>query len=375
MQSVFGHSFYRLLTCCAYLLILTGCGGGKVAANQPQYSGDTYVSIMASAAANDQLSAAALSLSSITLIGESGGTATVSLAGSYASFIPISGYMQPLLSSSIPQGVYTSAVANIIGAYFECNYFVSGNPGTLNFSPTGVSPLSQSEFPINLPSPITITGTGMTLNLNLNVAQSFNWSPGYCGASESYIPSITVNPDLSLTAMPVPSETVSTGNNKFHGLIGQILTSSTNNTSFHASFFGASDFEVYTGTNTVYQGIPAISSLSAGMPFDMDGIVQPNGYLLANRIEVLDASTSNLSYAIVDLATTGATYKSQSGLVDFLLIYGSGIVWGGGLEGDDIGCFGCGTLFSISEEITNLNNLPFPATFTSANMVAGQRSW
>ena len=156
----------------AAALFTTGCGSSG-STSAPQFSGNTAVTVAASSTANDQLTEFDLGFQSITLTSQSGKTATLassSTSGLGAEFTHLNGLAQPLLTATIPQGIYTSATVTLGGGAFVCIAL-----GQLDGEQT-LSTATYSLFPptatVNFPSPLTVTGTSMALSLDLLVSQS-----------------------------------------------------------------------------------------------------------------------------------------------------------------------------------------------------------
>jgi hypothetical protein len=104
------------------------------------------------------------------------------------------------------------------------------------------------------------------------------------------------------------------------------------------------------------------------MPVNMDTAVQADGSLLASRVEVYDTNTTNLSVAngpVLNVASSQPTLnafgREQQGL-----LYTPNPVLGG-----QYFSFG-NAVFQTSGALANLQSLPFTASFTAANLVAGQ---
>lgn len=106
------------------------------------------------------------------------------------------------------------------------------------------------------------------------------------------------------------------------------------------------------------------------MPVDMDLAIEPDGSLLATRVAVYDTNTANLSIAFGPPLGIYPPYDSSVYPVMFALE----------VEQESqpnvltafTGAYGLNATSQISGQLANLQSLPFPATFNSANLVAGQ---
>jgi hypothetical protein len=125
---------------------------------------------------------------------------------------------------------------------------------------------------------------------------------------------------------------------------------------------------VGTGSSTIFQGISGFSQLAAGMPVDMDVAIQTDGSLLATRVSVEDANTASLSIFGGPVESVYAPRqefsivgREQQGYLDANAYYDGSLQFNFG-----------GAVFQTTGELTNLQSLPFPASFNASNMVAGQ---
>lgn len=112
------------------------------------------------------------------------------------------------------------------------------------------------------------------------------------------------------------------------------------------------------------------AGLVVGMPVDMDFVIKQDGSLLATRVAVYDTNTTNLSAAYgppLSIYSSGA-YQDVYPVMDTLEVEQVGNLtsltgfYGGLLNATS----------QISGQFTNLQSLPFVATFNSSNMVDGE---
>jgi hypothetical protein len=95
----------------------------------------------------------------------------------------------------------------------------------------------------------------------------------------------------------------------------------------------------------------------------MDVALQADGSLMATRVAVYNADATNLSLSSGQVLSADASQAR----IDGLSVQTVGDI----SELDDIFGYGNAT-FQISSQSTNLQNLPFVATFNAADAVAGQ---
>jgi hypothetical protein len=362
----------------AAALSTTGCGSGSIS-NAPEFSGNTSVTVALSSTANDQLSEFNLQFQGLSLTSQSGKTATLlsaptSRPGVGSEFMHINGATEPLVTASIPQGIYTSATVSVNWGEFVCiaSGLVDGEETlSMAFYDNNVP---ASAVTVNLPSPITVTGTSMALSLDLQVLQSA--SIGNCLNVDGFT-GFSLTPTFNLTPLNLSSSPANAGNGKVTGLEGIIVSINAGSSGFSLSVpegqFATRTLSVTSDSATLFQlGVSSFSALSVGMFVNMDGGLQPDGSLLATRIAVADPSAINvLTGPLMTVAAEVPVLTQFGRLQQGPLLTGpngtSGYYWGGGAYIDF-----SGAVFQVSGQLTNLQNLPFAPSFSATNMVAGQ---
>ncbi len=338
----------------------TGCGGSGG-------GGNTSVTLLATSTANDQLSQFSMTLTSLTLTSQSGKTVSLLAAPLSDEFMHLNGNVEPLASVSVPQDVYTSASSTVESASPACigldtaanKILIDEALGGIEYAPAG--------FKVNLPAPITVTGAAMGLALNLQVAQS---APFSGGCSSSLTNTIFVTPTFNLTPVVIAAQPTNSANGKalgLEGLIGSIDASGdgmTVTTLYSMNTNNPPTWQVNWNSSTSFQGVSGSPQLAAGMAVDMDLAIQADGSLLATRIAVPDTNAANLSVA------NGPSMRvtSANQWIYAFEVEQEGVA----LPGLDDSFNYANATFQISSQFANLQSLPFAATFSAANMVAGQ---
>jgi hypothetical protein len=166
--SASSHSFLITLTLLIGLGITTGCGStGSTALVPAKFSGNTSVTVLLSGTANDQVTRFDLEFQTLTITSQSGKTVTLLSSQQPAEFMHLNGGIEPLMTVSVPQDIYTSATVTLGGAVFVCVAQVPGGGlGIANYSIMNQGPT------VSLPTPITVTGSSMGLLLNMQVSTS-----------------------------------------------------------------------------------------------------------------------------------------------------------------------------------------------------------
>ncbi len=351
-----------------FLLATTGCGTGPSESSVPKLSGNTSVNLVLSSAADDQLNRFDIELKTLTLTSQSGKTVNLLSAEQGLEFIHVNGTVEPLLTISIPQDIYTAASATVGTAEFTCLTITP--TGSLDTSIFGYGQTPDANVTVNFPSPTTITGKNMTLALEMLVSQSAALSSCY-DPHGSYTYSIT--PTFSLAPLSLAAQPTTSRNGKVSSLDGEVISIDAANNNFQLSpgqdfYLPTSAISIKSNSATVYQGVSGLSQLSVGSLIELDGAIQADGSTIATRIAALDADTAILSMQTGPVIQTNSAVpvvfafgrRQQGHLYDIK----QAAIW----MPFDYGS----TLFQISGQFTNLQNLPFVPSFNGTNMVDGQ---
>lgn len=341
--------------------LTAGCGsGGGGSSNPSSPSGaTTQVTLLVSSAANDQLSAFNIALTGLQLTNTAGEAITVLATSQNAEFIHLNGTSEPLITVSVPQDTYTAATATVGAAQFTCATLnSSGGVDTSTFA-YGQTPSNQVM--VALPSPIQIAGTAMGLTLAMQVSNSARFDSCVSNGIDPY----SINPTFKLTTFDLSSPSGNSGDGNATGMEGLVASVNASTGTFTVTAADGPSWTVRANASTEFQGISGLPALAAGMPIDMDGAVQGDGSIVATRIAVNDAKSANLTVVSGPLLNVAS---SQPSLISF------GREQQGFLTkvtGSQYFSFG-NAVFQTSGALANLQSLPFPPSFTAANMVAGQ---
>jgi len=342
----------------APLVWLVGCGGpGEPVSKPPVFSGTTNVTLLGSSTANDRLTMFNLTLTGLTLTNQDGTTASLITTPQSGEWIHGGGNAEPLLTVPVPQGIYTSATATVGGASFTCIYQASDGSRTTSTDAYGTTPTNQVT--VNLASPLTVTGTAMAFGFDLQVTPSAVFPT--CGLPASGFAQYSINPTFNLSAIDLSTKPVAlTGLN---GLTGAVASGGT---SFAVTATDGPAWNVRTDSNTLFSGIANASALTAGMPVEMDVSVENDGSLLATRVAVSDTNPTNLSVELgaqLFLAASEpvltSSYQQYEG---YLIAHEEAVPY---LD------YSAAT-FQVSNQLRNLNTLPFTPVFSGATLFDGQ---
>lgn len=364
-SSASSHFFLIIFTVLPGIGITTGCGSTPSA-----LSGNTMVVVLASSTANDQLFQFSVTLQSLTLTSQSGQTVLLLPTPVSDEFMHLNGHVEPLVTVSVPQGIYTSAAATVSEALPAC---AGQSAGSLLVDEAlgGLNGLTAAS--IEPEQPITVTGSAMGLVLDLQVSKT---APFNGGCSNSLTDAVTITPTFKLTPISIATEPTNSANGKVLGVEGLISSVSADGSGFTAGALNSMNegtnrpaWQVSVSSGTVFQGVTGSAGLTTGMPIDMDLVINPDGSLLATRVAVYDTDTTSLSVAYgppLAIYPAGA-YQSVFPVMDTLEVEQEGVALS-----SLTGLYGLNATSQISSQLTNLQSLPFTATFNSANMVDGQ---
>jgi len=340
-------------------------GGGQSASPIP--GENTSLTVLFSSTANDELTDFQLGLGSLTLTDADGKSVTVfnlAKGSQLAEFMHSNSTLEPVLTVSVPQDVYTSAKLTVSGSQFT---FVTYNAGYIYFN-TDISAENSGFAPaeVSLPQAITVSGNSMALIVDSNVSQSVSMSGNPQGGnfSSSVTPRFTIT-----TEVPDPGaqNTMAGAEANAFRQISSLQISDSGEDSLVLKSPSGTALTVASDSDTVYQGVGGYDSLSTGMFADVDIAMQPDGTLLATHVAVPDATARDLVTGPVFNINPSAGFFNLVGEREQGQDFGSGFRSGGmALQ------FTGSTQFLIDGGFQAPQGLPFTPAFDRSSMVVGQ---
>jgi hypothetical protein len=351
-------------------LLTTGCGS-LPGPPPPAFTGNTNVTVLLSSTANDQLSQFGLTFNSLSLINQAGKKFTLLATPQSTEFIHLNGTLEPLVTVSIPEGVYTAATATIGYAYFTCIALIPPTgtpPGGLLSATYAYGSTPDSQVSLHLASPMTITGSHMGVRISMVTLKSETLGSCYYapGSSNPYsiTPTFDVTP-VSFSEQPVTSVEA--------GLYGEISAVDSGTNTFSTTLADGQTISVSTGGNTMFEGIADFSALAAGIFVNMDVVIQPDGSQFARRIGVANPSTTNLSVLAGPILQTDPFSPTGAGPIALVMGPQQQGLLSLNHEASQVMPYNFGsTIFQVSGLLSNLQSLPFVPSFNDANLVPGQ---
>ena len=370
--------FSALLALLLAICIASGCASGK-SMNPPPPLAPTSVTLLLSSTANDLFSGFNIDVASVTLTNKAG--ASVSLipaiqnSGVYQTqnvdFVHLNAPLGLLATASVPQDVYTSV--SLTYTYTQFTYIFLNSSGGVNVQTDAVGEANAIPMAatVNLPSPIAVSGAAMGLVLNLQQSASATLTKNSPGP-DTY----TITPTFTLVSVPFGQDSQLA---RLRGLDGRITSTSSGENKFALKTVNGysrpnaptgSLFTIATDASTTYQGVGGFSALGAGTFVNADLALQPDGSLLATRIEVEDPNATNVMIGPISFVYCACIASSHS------LWEVGRLQQGSDLDTNPIDSWGysydASTVFRISQQLSIPANLPFAATFNSSSVVAGQ---
>jgi hypothetical protein len=350
-----------LLAIAIFGAALSGCGSSMQMMNPPPPAANTQVALLLTSTANDQLVRFDIFISSIALTNNAGKSITVftsaNQSGTQVEWMHLNGASEPLPTVSLPQGIYTSATVTVADCSFTNVTFVNSSITTSIFD-EGLCGQGTGTTTVNFPSPITVAGSAMALSLDLQVSQSFTLT--------SASPAIyTISPTFNLTPVSIAAQPTDETNGKVIGVAGQVMSLDMNGNSFTAQTPDGFLLTLSTNANTTFQGIAAFSSLATNQLAYFDAAIQPDGSLLATRVEVDDPTSTGAIIGFFSDPQPRSGFVTLNLQLDGCSISGTpfcGVVYQ----------FDNTTVFNISQQLSNVASLPFPASFGGTTLLLGQ---
>ncbi|HKW61790.1 MAG TPA: DUF5666 domain-containing protein [Candidatus Acidoferrum sp.] len=375
----FLQRFSALLALLSGIYIASGCSSGMSMNQPPPPPVPTSVTMLLSSTANDLFSDFNIDIASVTLMNKAGSSVNLIPAiqnnGFYQTqnveFAHLNAPSALLVTAAVPQDVYTSA--SLTYTYTQFTYIFLNSNGGISVTTDAVGEANAIPMTaiINLPSPIAVSGSAMGLVLNLQQSASATLAKNGPGA-DTY----TITPTFSLASAPIAHDSQLP---KLTGLDGRITSASSGENKFTLKTVNGysrpnapagSLFTIATDNGTAYQGVGGFSALGVGTFVNADLALQPDGSLLATRIEAEDPNATNVMIGPISFVYCACIASTHS-----LWDVGS-LQQGSDLDTNPIESWGysydASTVFRISQQINIPANLPFPATFNSSTLVAGQ---
>jgi hypothetical protein len=260
------------------------------------------------------------------------------------------GMMQPLAMVNAPQGTYTGASVTI------------GSATVMYMDPTTKAPIQATitgpiTGNVTFSSPITVGSMPMAMSFDLDLASSVTMSNG----------NMTMNPVFHVSSgTPGSGNALDPSDGGIQQMMGSI--SSVSGGSFvMSSMQTAQNLTFVTNSSTVFSGT-SMSSMSSGMLVMVDATLQPDGSLMATKIQSMMNSGGVMGGGIITAVTgspaTSLTMVMQNGA-------GTGMMSSAFAAGVLVSLSG-GTTYQIDQDNVEMAGLTFTPVFDQNHIYVGQ---
>lgn len=338
----------------AVLIVTAGCGGGGGTNNSSTSStvSGTSLHINVGDAPVDRIVDFEITVNSIVLTNSSGGMVTVLSSPTRIELTHLAGTVEPLSLMTVPPGTYTSATISVSNPKVE---FVNDAGQVVEATVT----LTSGTATVNFNPAITIGSTPTALNFDFNLAASVTLNTANNTA--------TVTPMFTASTAAVAAENEQDDENgELEDINGTITSVSP--PSFTISVQQTSQSLTFTtDSSTQFEGIAGVSALSAGMIVEVDAVTQPDGSLLAKKVEVEENNGMELEGLVTGVTGTPATQfqllvQDEQSSSSTMPTLGSTVTVN----------VTNGTSFTFETDDVDLSNLPFSPTFDASTLAKAQ---
>lgn len=331
---------------------LAACGGsnGTSTTQPPVTAQKTPVQVNIGDSPSDWMLAFSMNISSMSLTG-SNGSATVVSSSVPIEMMHLMGTMQPLNMVSAPQGTYTGASITI------------GSATVMYMDPTTKSAVQKTisgpiSATVTFGTPVTVGSTPMAMGFDLDLSKSVTMDSGG---------NMTMNPVFHVTSgMQGSGNPMDPANGGIQEMMGAV--SSVSGTSFSmTSMQAAQSFTFSTNSATVFDGT-TMSGMGNGMLLIVDASLQPDGTLMATKVQSMMGSAGVMGGGVITAVTgqpaTALTMVMQNGA-------GAGMMSSAFAAGVTVTLNGS-TTFEIDTDNIDMSSLPFTPVFDASNIYPGQ---
>ncbi len=272
------------LCACVVAGLLSGCAlNGNGGTGQP--SGNTATTLLITADNNAQIPILHLNLTSVTLVKADGTSVPLLTSAQTVELGSLNGVARPLVTTTVPQGTYTSVA---IG-YGPSTFVVidqSAGPGTTEIGNYRFAAAAIQPVKTELTAALNVTGSAMGVLLNLNVPKSLTYTPFMNGSSSTMQPGggdTNFTPVISLTPMRIAAQPSTMEDGMVEDVHGKVTASSAGELTMTSEDGVALSFG--TSSGTVFAGTSGTAAPAVGSDVDVDAALQADGTMLATRVQ------------------------------------------------------------------------------------------
>ncbi len=354
------HFFHTLrFSGLVLLLALIGCGGGgsnsmtppAPTPAQPQSASST-VGVSIGDAPADWIMAFGMTINSITLTNSSGQNVNLLSAPTNMEMSQLMGTLRPLAITTVPQGTYTQATITL--SAMSLGYM---DPNTHQYvEKTVAGPVSGT---VSFNPGIVVGSQTSVLGFDMDMGDSVSIGGGG---------TVTITPHFSASMNAVSATAQSPWDGWMQQMVGSVAGASGSQFTMNM-MMGLQNIAFTTDSNTQFSGMNGMGMMGQGMIVDVDATLQPDGSLLAQRIDSLQGNSGGMMGSGILQTITGNPPTQVMMAAD------DGI--GGGMMMSAIANsiainLSSSTPCSFDRDGVDLTNLPFTPAFDCSSMARGQ---
>ena len=349
-----GFSSALIVTLMALTLVFMGCGGSSgnsTPTQTPSATARTTVQVGMGDSPADWILAFGMTVNSITLNNTNGSTVNMLSSATQMEMMRLMGTVQPISVMNVPQGTYTAATVTFSSV--QMGYM---DPTSHQYAQKTVAgPFSGT---VSFNPPMTLGSTPSSLSFDMNMSSSVSIDSGG---------NVTITPSFTVMTSPLTP-----GQNPWQGwmqhMVGTVASASGSQFTLN-TMMGLQSATFNTNSNTQFVGMSGMGMMSGGVVLAVDATTQPDGSLMAQRVESMSGSGGMMAGGIV-VGITGNPPTQMS------MVANNGI--GGGMmmsaiSGNITINLSSSTPYSFDSDDVDLANLPFTPTFDNSTIAKGQK--
>lgn len=335
----------------AMVALVLGCGGSN--AVTPGAVSHTQVRI--GDAPVDKILAFEITINSIALKDTNGKTVTMLSSPTQVELTHLAGTFEPMVLDDVPQGTYTQATVTVSAP--DMTYIDPATGQIVEQHPV----LASSTAVINL-NGVSIGSGESSVNFDFNLANSLTFD-----ASNN----ATVTPVFTVSSVIVPPSNEDTDSGQIEDVEGVVASVNVNGSSITITpEESAQNLTFTTNSNTAFDGASTLGNILNGEVVQIDALTQPDGSLLATKIEIEDAQTNGLEAEGLVTSVTGNPATSFTTLVED---EASAAVSKPVLGTQLAVMVSSSTAYKFNSDHIDMSNLPFNPTFNGSTIAKAQR--
>src|SRR5579885_1042121 len=329
-------------------LLMVGCGGNDSMMRTTNLTQPSNVNLQVNIGDGpaDRLIAFSMVINSLTLTNNSGGSVTLINTPTPVELTRLMGTMQTLGMMNVSPGTYTGATFNM------------GSAVVTFMDPITKQPVQKTVGPMNVT--VNFNPSAMIMNFDMDMAASVS-----IDASGN----VTVNPVFKHSSGNAVAGARDPEDGMMDHMTGTVASVSGN--SFAMSMMQSpQNMMIATNSGTQFQNMSGMGMMSNGAMISVDAMMQPDGTMMAHRVESMTSVMGGL------MAEGLVTQVTGNPATQLTLVAHNGA--GSGMMASALANLitvnvGSGTTYSMDWNGVDQSGLPFTPRFDSTTVFQGQR--